>query len=142
VSSVASDKLPQEVETAFEIALSVLTEGNSDSAKAGAMLVKGEYSIVEAASRSAGLAPQVLITADTAIPFRHISKRDEIAISESHVLVMWGLSTYRAEHPRGVTLVVDNGRANRDRDAQYRDALKDALALARDRQLACVYVLD
>lgn len=73
---------------------------------------------------------------------RHISDRDAIPIAEKHVLVMWGLSTYRFAHPRGVTFAVDNSRANVERDQQYRDAIAAATELAQFDGLPFVYVLD
>ena len=73
---------------------------------------------------------------------RHISRRDAIPITEKHVVVMWGNSTYRHEHPRGVTFVVDNSRSNLDRDQGYRDTLLAAMHLARSKGLSFIYVLD
>ena len=73
---------------------------------------------------------------------RQISRRDSIPIPEKHILVMWGLSTYRFDHPLGVTFVVSNSRANRESEQQFRDALAAARNLAQDHGLPCVYVLD
>jgi hypothetical protein len=72
---------------------------------------------------------------------RIISRRDEIPISEKHVLVMWGLSTYRFEHPLGVTFAVDNSLSNNARDRQHREAQRDAMELARAQGLPFIYVL-
>lgn len=75
------------------------------------------------------------------IGVRLISRRDEIPISEKHVLVMWGLSTYRFEHPLGVTFAVDNSRSNGTRDKQHREAQLAAMDLARAKGLRFIYVL-
>ena len=75
------------------------------------------------------------------IGVRIISRRDEIPISEKHVLVMWGLSTYRFEHPLGVTFAVDNSRSNDARNKQHREAQHDAMELARAKGLEFIYVL-
>src|SRR5690348_1732072 len=118
VSRADPNELSQEGVTAFKIALSVLTEGNTDAASSDEAQLQDKPPAGEgdAVSRPASLELGASVSADATIPLRHISSRNEIALSENHVLVMWGLSTYRAEHPRGVTFVVDNSRANRDRD--------------------------
>jgi hypothetical protein len=84
---------------------------------------------------AADLEPQHLIGV------RLISRRDEIPISEKHVLVMWGLSTYRFEHPLGVTFAVDNSQSNGARDKQHREAQLAAMELARAKGLQFIYVL-
>jgi len=84
---------------------------------------------------TADLEPQHLIGV------RLISRRDEIPIWEKHVLVMWGLSTYRFEHPLGVTFAVDNSRSNGARDRQHREAQLAAMDLARAKGLQFIYVL-
>jgi len=75
------------------------------------------------------------------IGVRLISRRDEIPVLEKHVLVMWGLSTYRFEHPLGVTFVVDNSRSNAAQDKQHRDAQLAAMQLAVAKGLQFIYVL-
>ena len=75
------------------------------------------------------------------IGVRLISRRDEIPIWEKHVLVMWGLSTYRFEHPLGVTFAVDNSRSNDARYKQHREAQRAAMELALAKGLQFIYVL-
>ncbi len=72
---------------------------------------------------------------------RLISRRDEIPISENHVLVMWGLSTYRFEHPLGVTFAVNNSRSNNTREKQHREAQLAAMESAHARGLSFIYIL-
>jgi len=76
------------------------------------------------------------------IGLRYISDRDAIPITEKYVLVTWGLSTYRFEHPRGVTFIVDNSCSNVERDRQYHDAIVAAAELAQSEGLPFVYALD
>jgi hypothetical protein len=96
-------------------------------------IVGFEHHPIEVAA--ADLEPQHLIGV------RLISRRDEIPISEKHVLVMWGLSTYRFEHPLGATFAVDNSRSNGGREKQHREAQLAAMDLARARGLQFIYVL-
>ena len=72
----------------------------------------------------------------------HITDRNAIPLAEAYVLVMEGLSTYSFEHARGASFVVDNSRRNRDRDQEFRSAMQAAIALAKTRGLAKIYVLD
>jgi len=73
---------------------------------------------------------------------RSIRSRNDIPLAEKHVLVMWGLSTYCAEHPMGATFVVDNSRYNRARDQQYREAISSAIEMAQTKGLPFIYLLD
>jgi hypothetical protein len=92
-----------------------------------------EHEVVQ--SVAADSEPQCLVGV------RLIARRDEIPISEQHVLVMWGLSTYRFEHPLGVTFTVDNSRSNATRDKQHREAQLAAMEVARAKGLQFIYLL-
>jgi hypothetical protein len=85
---------------------------------------------------------EIGIEVQLSVDIRHIRSRNAIPLEEKHVLVMWGLSTYRAEHPLGTTFIIDNSRRNTQRDAQYREAMNSAADLARSKGLPSVYVLD
>lgn len=71
-----------------------------------------------------------------------IKQRDSIPITEHHVLVMEGLSTYVFEHPRGASFIVDSSIYNVDHDRQYNEALDAAKAMARTKGLPAIYVLE
>lgn len=85
---------------------------------------------------------EIGIEVQPSVDVRHIRSRNAIPLEEKHVLVMWGLSTYRAEHPLGTTFIIDNSRRNTQRDAQYREAMNSAADLARSKGLPSMYVLD
>jgi hypothetical protein len=135
------DELTPEGALAMQTALSVLADDKSASqgpAKGTQAPENGVIgSEVDAVERAI-----VSVEPEHRTEVRRISRRDAIPISEKHVLVMWGLSTYRFQHPRGVTFVVDNSRLNVASDQQYREALVAAMKLACAEGLPFVYVLD
>jgi len=71
-----------------------------------------------------------------------ISRRTDIPLSEKHVLVMWGLSTYQNAHPLGTTFVVNNSVRNALRESEYKSAVDAATKLAEQHGLDRVYLLD
>lgn len=76
------------------------------------------------------------------VALRRIARRDAIPLLERHVLVMWGLSTYRNDHSLGTTFIVDNSAYNSSRDSEFKKALAEALQLARAQGLNFIYVLE
>jgi len=130
------DELSPETEQAMRMALSVLrsdTRRKPHPDRPGSAAAKPDEPIVVPPSPGIGAAEIEVV---------RISDRRAISLTERYALVMEGLSTYRFEHPLGTTFVVDNGRYNGDRDLHHREALSDAMTLARAWGLNRVYVLD
>jgi hypothetical protein len=140
------DELSPEAELAMQTALNVLSAGRDDDRPS----VTPPSLVVPVSAldgpRDQTLTPSVAaVTRSVAgdeIAIRRIRSRSAIPLEEMHVVVMWGLSTYRAEHPRGVTLVVDNSRDNVERDFQYKEAMLAAKQLAQSKGLQFVYELE
>ena len=129
------DDFSAEAEKAMQIALSVLNgdkPGKPESAQPRPVVTETADEN-EMPPRNAELR-EIQVT--------RIAQRNAISLTENYVLIMEGLSTYRFDHPRGTTFIIDNSRYNRDRDLHQRQASEDAMNLARVRGLDRVYVLD
>ena len=125
--------LSPEAEIAMRTALEVLSAESSADKRVDEGLGPTDH-LVEQAETAIEVLPLIDV--------RYIKSRNAIPLEEKHVLVMWGLSTYRAEHPLGTTFIVDNSRRNTGRATQYLDAMHAAADLARSQGLPSVYVLD
>jgi hypothetical protein len=139
MTNASSDELSPEAELAAQIAYSVLHDGNELSAPAAVNEGAQPEQITVASSINAVESVLVDEEAQHDLAFRNISARDEIPLTEKHVLVMWGLSTYRYEHALGVTFIVNNSRYNKGRDREYQEAKHAASELARSQGLEYVY---
>jgi len=133
------DELSPEAELAMQTALNVLSAGRDDVRPSAA---PPSLEVPVSAFNDSRGPVRIPSVAGDEIAIRRIRSRSAIPLEENHVLVMWGLSTYRAEHPRGVTLVVDNSRRNVERDFQYKEAMLAAKELARAKGLQFVYELE
>lgn len=131
-------ELPPEVQMAMQTALSILGDDLRHSVREMQSSPMVEIADIDSPDE----AELVPVEPQYQSGLRYISDRDAIPISEKYVLVMWGLSTYRFVHPRGVTFIVDNSRFNVERDRQYRDTMIAATDLAQSEGLPFVYVLD
>src|SRR5689334_5097857 len=96
------DELSPEAELAMQTALNVLSAGRDDVRPSAA---PPSLEVPVSAFNDSRGPVRIPSVAGDEIAIRRIRSRSAIPLEENHVLVMWGLSTYRAEHPRGVTLV-------------------------------------
>ena len=138
MSDHESTKLSRETDFAMKI-ISILERERNGSESAAAKDSKHAEDNVD--GREYEPCEAVATDLQPLIGVRLISRRDEIPILEKHVLVMWGLSTYRFEHPLGVTFAVDNSRSNLARDKQHCEAQLAAMDLARAKGLQFIYVM-
>ena len=129
-----------EQQSALDVVLSILSSPSYQETRR--TLAARAAAARPAAARPEPTRPALVAQADGSVQIMRIARRTDIPLSEKHVLVMWGLSTYQSSHLLGTTFVVNNSRQNVARDSEFKSALAEAAKLAERGGLDRVYVMD